>query len=98
MSWGLSYGVLWWLLGALTLFPALLRQPVDWSLAAASANYASLIGHLFYGVGLGLLLQRLVSRYDSARQPDRQPDTGAPEALWAGTVLVTVILPLVLAG
>ena len=98
MSWGLSYGVLWWLLGALTLFPALLRQPVDWSLAAASANYASLIGHLFYGIGLGLLLQHLVSRYDSARQPDRQRDTGTPEALWAGTVLVTVILPLVLAG
>ena len=47
MSWGMSYGVLWWLLGALTLFPALLRQPVDWSLAAVSANYASLIGHLF---------------------------------------------------
>ena len=96
MSWGLSYGVLWWLLGALTLFPALLRQPVDWSLAAASANYASLIGHLFYGVGLGLLLQHLVSRYDSAWQPGRQRDTGTPEALWAGTVLVTVILPLVL--
>ncbi len=98
MSWGLSYGVLWWLLGALTLFPALLRHPVDWSLAAASANYASLIGHLFYGVGLGLLLQHLVSRYESARQPDRQRDPGAPEALWASTVLVTVILPLVLTG
>lgn len=97
MSWGLSYGVLWWLLGALTLFPALLRQPVDWSLAAASANYASLIGHLFYGIGLGLLLQYLVSRYDSARQPDRQSDAGTPEALWASTVLVTIILPLVLA-
>lgn len=97
MGWGVSYGVLWWLLGALTLFPALLRHPVDWSLAAASASYASLIGHLFYGVGLGLLLQHLVSRYDSARQP-RQHDTGSPEALWAGTVLVVVILPLVLAG
>ncbi len=98
MSWGMSYGVLWWLLGALTLFPALLRQPVDWSLAAVSANYASLIGHLFYGVGLGLMLQYLVSRYDSARQPDRQRDAGTPEALWASTVLVLVILPLVLAG
>ena len=98
MSWGLSYGVLWWLLGALTLFPALLRQPVDWSLAAASANYASLIGHLFYGVGLGLLMQYLVSRYDSARQPDRQRDAGTPEALWASTVLVVAILPLVLTG
>ena len=98
MSWGVSYGVLWWLLGALTLFPALLRQPVDWSLAAVSANYASLIGHMFYGIGLGLLLQLLVSRYDSARQPDRQRDTGTPEALWASTVLVMVILPLVLVG
>ena len=98
MSWGVSYGVLWWLVGALTLFPALLRQPVDWSLAAVSANYASLIGHMFYGIGLGLLLQHLVSRYDSARQPDRQRDTGTPEALWASTVLVMVILPLVLAG
>ncbi len=98
MSWGVVYGVLWWVLGALTLFPALLRQPVDWSLAAATANYASLIGHVLYGIGLGLLLQYLASRFATTRQPLRYHDAGSPAALAATTLPMMTILPLVMAG
>ena len=64
MAWGLVYGLVWWLLGAVTLFPVILRQPVDWSLIGVLALYPSLVGHLLYGAGLGLFFQLLALRYD----------------------------------
>ncbi|MGH2542954.1 MAG: hypothetical protein ACRDIB_09165 [Ardenticatenaceae bacterium] len=64
LAWGLAYGLLWWLLGALTLFAVLLRQPVNWSREAVAALYPSLIGHLLYGAGLGLFFHFLALRYD----------------------------------
>jgi hypothetical protein len=65
LAWGLAYGLLWWLVGALTLFPILLRQPVDWSLPTVIGFYPSLVGHLLYGAGLGLFFQILARRYDA---------------------------------
>jgi uncharacterized membrane protein YagU involved in acid resistance len=47
--WGMLYGLIWWFLGALTLFPILLGRPFDWSAQAAGGILPSLIGHLFYG-------------------------------------------------
>ena len=38
----LIYGLLWWLLGPLTLLPILLGAPPQWTLAAASATFPSL--------------------------------------------------------
>src|SRR4029453_13904710 len=35
LGWGLSYGFLWWVLGPLTLLPALLGGDPEWSAAAA---------------------------------------------------------------
>ena len=64
LAWGLVYGLLWWLLGQLTLFFVILRQPVDWSLATVLAFYPALVGHLLYGIGLGLFFQFLARRYD----------------------------------
>ncbi|MFZ0548722.1 MAG: hypothetical protein WAM60_24945 [Candidatus Promineifilaceae bacterium] len=99
MSWGVLYGVLWWLLGALTLFPALLRQPIDWSLGAATANYAPLIGHLLYGLGLGLLYQYLARRHDPALQTRRERARGTvAAAMWASTLFIVVMLPLLLSS
>ena len=97
MSWGVLYGLLWWLLGPLTLFPALLRQPVDWSSASATANYAPLIGHLLYGLGMGLFHQYLARRYDPElhAQQARTNDTAAA-AMWASTLLIVIMLPLLL--
>ncbi len=53
------------MLGVLTLFPILLRQPVDWSLQTVVGLYPSLLGHLLYGAGLGLFFQLLARRYDA---------------------------------
>ncbi len=60
---GLIYGWFWWVLGAVTLFALLLKQPVDWSLVAVTSLYPSLIGHLLYGIGLAIFYQFLARRY-----------------------------------
>lgn len=95
MTWGILYGLLWWLLGALTLFPALLRQPMDWSLPTAVAAYPSLIGHLLYGIGLGLLFGLLTRRYRPALRDAE--NHSATSAMWASTLLFATMLPLLLA-
>jgi len=115
LAWGLVYGLLWWFVGAITLFPMFLRQPVDWSLQTVTMLYPSLIGHLLYGAGLGLFFQFLARRYDddlSGRPRHGSPDSrlgvpahvlprrrtaGTPAAaLWAVTLVMGVMLPLLL--
>ena len=111
MAWGMLYGLLWWLLGSLTLYPILLRQQPDWSLAVAVAQYPSLVGHLLYGASLGFFFQYLSNRYAPVPYQiryrnreipppvivrQRQIGTPAP-ALWAVTLLMILILPLLLA-
>ena len=62
LCWGMAYGVFWWFLGPLTLLPLLLHHPVDWSYQYAATFFGSLIGHIIYGILLGLvyaLLNRL---------------------------------------
>ncbi|WP_326798223.1 hypothetical protein OG946_24860 [Streptomyces sp. NBC_01808] len=62
LFWGLSYGVLWWFLGPLTLLPVLLGEPVAWDVATARDLIPSLFGHLAYGAstaaGLALLSRK----------------------------------------
>ncbi len=55
ICWGLAYGLFWWFLGPLTLWPLLLHQHVDWSYLHGSVLFGSLIGHAVYGILLGLL-------------------------------------------
>jgi len=108
VAWGLSYGFFWWLLGSLTLFPAFLRLPVDWSNAAVSAGYVSLVGHLLYGMTLGVLFQVLSSRRRPAapmlrgkviiNKPLTSNEAPASAALWVVVILLGVMLPLLLAG
>ena len=57
LVWGMNYGLLWWIIGAMTLMPLFLGmkgQP-DWSLAAARAAFPSLVAHMLYGALVGLL-------------------------------------------
>ncbi len=97
MSWGTLYGLLWFVLGAMTLLPALLRQPIDWSLQTIIANYAFLVGHLLYGLGLGLFFQFLAVRYDTElRFRNWNFSNEAAPAMWASTLLFGVMMPLLL--
>lgn len=71
LGWGVAYGLLWWLLGPLTLLPVLLGGEPQWTLAAASATFPSLIGHLAYGAALGIAFYRLEARYSLVAEPQR---------------------------
>jgi len=55
LGWGVAYGLFWWLLGSATLFPLLRGVPVDWSAPALTARFGSLVGHLLFGILLGVV-------------------------------------------
>lgn len=55
LGWGLGYGVFWWFLGPLTLLPLFQGVPIDWSYAHGAELFGSLIGHIVYGVIVGVL-------------------------------------------
>jgi uncharacterized membrane protein YagU involved in acid resistance len=54
MGWGLGYAIFWWFLGQLTLLPLAARRPLDWSADQGAAVFGSLVGHILYGLILGI--------------------------------------------
>ena len=87
-SSGLLYGLLWWLLGPLTLVPLLMGRVPLWSVTAARTAFPSLIGLLLYGVILGfsfytfwLLFQRL---HPSAATDDHREKPGKKRVVILG--------------
>lgn len=59
---GMGYGVVWWVLGALVIMPAQLGMPVFMFNTTA---WQSLMGHLLYGLVLGLGFATLAHRQHS---------------------------------
>jgi hypothetical protein len=55
LGWGCGYGLVWWFLGPLTLLPILQGVSLDWSYVHGAELFGSLIGHIVYGVIVGLL-------------------------------------------
>jgi len=55
MGWGLGFSIFWWFFGPLTLFPLLSRNPVDWSADQGTALFGPLVGHIVYGLILGVV-------------------------------------------
>jgi hypothetical protein len=55
MGWGLGYAILWWFLGQLTILPVLAGTGVDWSAGRGSQLFGSLVGHIIYGLILGVV-------------------------------------------
>ena len=53
IGWGACYGFFWWVLGPLTLLPALTGATPRWDPAAIAVNFPALVGHLAYGAALG---------------------------------------------
>lgn len=64
MLTGLLYGGAWWLLGPLTLMPLFMGMGlgVNWNATAAAAMLPSLVGHLMYGVILGVVFALSIRR------------------------------------
>jgi hypothetical protein len=54
MSWGLAPGMFWWFLGPLTLSRVAGRLPLGWSANRGSNLFGSLVGHILYGLLLGV--------------------------------------------
>ena len=57
--YGMGYGIVWWVLGALILMPARLGMPV---FQINTTAWQSLMGHLLYGLVLGVVFSLLVRR------------------------------------
>ncbi|MEP7199539.1 MAG: hypothetical protein ABI874_06970 [Chloroflexota bacterium] len=87
MGWGLAYGIFWWFLGPLTILPLWLRQPLDWSYEMGGALFGSLVGHVIYGVLLGLIyaaLDRLWVGFFTESDPiNREPEGAGSRILYS---------------
>jgi uncharacterized membrane protein YagU involved in acid resistance len=92
MGYGAAYGIVWWLVGPLTLLPGLTHRSVDWTAAHASIEFGSLVGHIVYGVIVGIVyaaVDRVWKRlfYDSDPL-NREPSDGGIRTLtsiyWGG--------------
>src|SRR5499433_780768 len=59
LGWGLGYGLFWWFLGPLTLLPILQGVPINWSSAHGAELFGSLVGHVVYGLLVGLIYAAL---------------------------------------
>ncbi len=59
MGWGMGYTILWWFAGPLTVFPLIAGVRPDWSADQASAVFGSLVGHILYGLLLGVVYAAL---------------------------------------
>ncbi len=64
LGYGAAYGTAWWFLGPLTLMPLMMGMGlgVNWNLTAARQMAPSLLGHLIFGLILGVVYARLESR------------------------------------
>ncbi len=78
LGWGLAYGIFWWFLGPLTLKPLLQGHAPDWSLARGQELFGSLMGHIVYGLIVGVIyaaLDRLwVGFFIDSDPINRQPE------------------------
>jgi uncharacterized membrane protein YagU involved in acid resistance len=105
IGWGVSYGFFWWVLGDLTLLPALSGSTIRWDAATIAAGFPSLVGHLGYGAALGAVYYRLEARTNpwwmtrSEVEADRaamrrdQALSAAP-AVWVLIVVIALTVPV----
>ncbi len=69
LVFGTMYGSAWWLLGPLTLMPLFMGMGlgVNWNLAAAQNMLPSLMGHMMFGLVMGLTYHPVLRRFAISR-------------------------------
>lgn len=92
LFWGLAYGMFWWYLGMLTLFPLWAGTALGWNIDAARAAFPYLVGHLLYGACTALVLVALNGSRPKTAGPGRLV-RGASAGLIAAFVLSVMIDP-----
>lgn len=55
VGYGMLHGIIWWIVGGLTIMPLLLGMSVNYANAFEMNSLLSLAGHLMYGVTLGVV-------------------------------------------
>ena len=104
--WGHIYGLMWWFLGALTLFPTFLGGSLAWDASTIQVALPSLIGHLLYGAATGSVFYLLERRQQAwarldphiaERERRRQRHVGTPApAVWIFTLGMGVVVLILL--
>ena len=80
---GTMYGTAWWLIGPLTLMPLFMGMGlgVNWNLAAAQSMLPSLMGHMIFGVVMGVtfdpVLRRLANSRSTAARVRKEAEAAA---------------------
>jgi len=106
MGWGAGYGLLWWFLGPLTILPIWQGYRLDWSYERGGMLFGSLVGHIIYGLIVGLIYAALdklwIGFFKESDPINREPEGPGSRVLHslgygalaslAGGVLFTVVL------
>ena len=106
MGWGAGYGLLWWFLGPLTILPIWQGHRLDWSYQRGSALFGSLVGHIIYGLIVGLIYAAVdklwIGFFKESDPINREPEGPGSRALHSlgygalaslvGGLLFTVVL------
>jgi uncharacterized membrane protein YagU involved in acid resistance len=79
LGWGLGYGIFWWFLGPMTLMPLWQGRRLDWSYQHGQELYGSLVGHIVYGLIVGVIYAA-VDRLWCALFIESDPINRQPEA------------------
>ncbi len=58
---GLAYGLLWWVIGPLTVMPVMMGGAVAWNAAAIMAALPSGMGHLVFGGVMAVVYRRTLA-------------------------------------
>jgi hypothetical protein len=108
MGWGVGFGIFWWFLGPLTVLELLEGRSPDWSIGNASGEFGTLVGHIWYGLIVGIvyaamdrLWVRLMVESDPINREAEGPGIYTFRSLgWgaiAGLVGGAVVSPIMLA-
>jgi uncharacterized membrane protein YagU involved in acid resistance len=78
LGWGAGYAIMWWFLGPLTLLPLAGGGERDWSYKNAANLFGVLVGHIMYGLIVGLVyafIDKTWIRFFSQSDPiNREPE------------------------